>query len=393
MSKKQIICCLAIVGVIAILMVVVLVIVQNGTEKQPSEMKKDEIEKPTNLETTKLQSETTPKPGILENTGNTQKPFEIQICSSANQGHCECGDVSRGFQTYVFTMESEVRCFTEYIPRTFDVEPIWPLPVLFSPSCYGKDKVGGYNMIGNKSLPNRLAARYGYIRIGLSTPHGNWKFGNDGLINDAFPLPCDSSTDMSYMTAIIAWLDSYPDWYDTSRLYAEGHSQNSVFSAYLAFCFHEKFRGVWQSGSGMGLKGRYPVMPGCRAQVLDSEWAKCKAENKFYKQCIEEHPCSECQYWPIYPCYTPEKPMIDCLTEYTNDGVSTNMESPDNESSSLYMYSKLLDEGHDARLFRFSPSADGTIEGDHKVITNSKYWIIGKIEQHFVRKLFFKVHI
>ena len=213
MSKKQIICCLAFVGVIAILMVVVLVIVRNGTEKQPSEMKMDEMEKPKKSETM-TKTESTLKPGTEPNEGNTQKPFEIQICSSANQGHCECGDVSRGFQTYVFTMESEVRCFTEYIPRTFDVEPIWPLPVLFSPSCYGKDKVGGYNMIGNKSLPNRLAARYGYIRIGISTQKGSWEFANDGLIYDEFPMPCEESADMSYVTEIIAWLDSYPDRYD-----------------------------------------------------------------------------------------------------------------------------------------------------------------------------------
>ena len=88
MSKKQIICCLAFVGVIAILMVVVLVIVRNGTEKQPSEMKMDEMdemEKPKKSETM-TKTESTLKAGTEPNEGNTQKPFEIQICSSANQG-------------------------------------------------------------------------------------------------------------------------------------------------------------------------------------------------------------------------------------------------------------------------------------------------------------------
>ena len=263
---------------------------------------------------------------------------------------------------------------------TFEVDPTWPLPILFSPKCYSKDKLGGTNMLDNKSLANRLAARYGYIRIVISTPIGDWEFANDGLINDEFPMPCENSVDMSYLKEIIAWLDSYPDWYDTTRLYAEGFSQNSVFSAYLAFCFHEKFQGVWQSGSGMGLSGMKPILPGCRAQVLTSDWSKCKAQQKGYNWCIQEFPCPECQYWPIYPCYTPEKPMVDCISEYTNDGASTNLQNPDTESTGLYMYSKLLDEGHDARLLRFSPSADGTIEGGHKPIINHKYWIIGKIE-------------
>ena len=392
MSQKQILCCLSIVGVISILIVIVLVIVQNGTDKQTvltvfqTEMRMDETMKPTTSENT-LQSDdttkagSTPNEGSMPNTGNTQKPFEIQVCSPSNRGHCECGDVSQGFQTYVFTnLESEVRCFTEYIPTTFEVDPIWPLPVLFLPDSYGKDKLGGYKMIGNKSLHNRLAARYGYIRIGISTPNGNWEFANDGLINDEFPMPCEKSTDMSYVTEIIAWLDLYPDWYDTTRLYAEGHHLDSVFSAYMAYCFHQKFRGVWQSGKGMGLKGMEPFLPGCRAQVLDSDWAKCHAQQKTCKKCIEEHPCSECQYWPIYPCYTPEKPMIHCLTEYTNDGATTNLQNPNNESTELYMYSKLLNEGHDARLLRFSPSADGTIGGHHKKIANHEYWIIGKIK-------------
>ena len=257
---------------------------------------------------------------------------------------------------------------------------------MFSPNCKSKDKLGGTTFQGNKSLANRVAARYGYIRIGISTPVGDWEFANDGLINDEFPMPCENSIDMSYLKEIIAWLDLYPDWYDTTRLYAEGQSQNSMFSAYMAFCFHQKFRGVWQSGGGMGLKGIKPILPRCTGQVLTSDWSKCKAQQKGCDLCIEEFPCPECQYWPIYPCYTPEKPMIDCISEYTNDGASTNLQNPDTESTGLYMYSKLLDEGHDARLLRFSPSADGTIEGGNfKPPTNSKYWTIGKIiRRHFL---------
>ena len=32
------------------------------------------------------------------------------------------------------------------------------------------------------------------------------------------------------------------------------------------------------------------------------------------------------KYWPIYPCYSPSKPMVVCLHEYTNDGISVDQE-------------------------------------------------------------------
>ena len=41
------------------------------------------------------------------------------------------------------------------------------------------------------------------------------------------------------------------------------------------------------------------------------------------------------------------------------------------------MYDRLVTEGHDARLLRFSPSADGTIPGSHKNPKNDEYWKVG----------------
>ena len=76
MSKKQILCCLGIVGVISILIVIVLVIVQNGTDKQTvltvfqTEMRMDETMKPTTSENT-LQSDDTTKAGSTPNEGST----------------------------------------------------------------------------------------------------------------------------------------------------------------------------------------------------------------------------------------------------------------------------------------------------------------------------------
>ena len=41
------------------------------------------------------------------------------------------------------------------------------------------------------------------------------------------------------------------------------------------------------------------------------------------------------------------------------------------------MYDRLVTEGHDARLLRFSPSADGTIPGSHQNPKNYNYWQVG----------------
>ena len=88
---------------------------------------------------------------------------------------------------------------------------------------------------------------------------------------------------------------------------------------------------------------------------------------------MTKDPCTVCQYWPIYPCYTETRPMVDCVAEYTNDGVSVQ----EGSSSAKHMYEKLVDEGHDARLLRFSPSDDETIAGEHKDPKNTAHWQVG----------------
>ena len=42
--------------------------------------------------------------------------------------------------------------------------------------------------------------------------------------------------------------------------------------------------------------------------------------------------------------------MVDCISEYTNDQVSVNPQNPNVESTGLYMYDKLLDEGNIEKL-------------------------------------------
>ena len=99
----------------------------------------------------------------------------IEECSGEKDGNCECGDTSKGFQTYTFMQDDVQRCFTVFHPleRAGEV-----LPVVFSPQCYGKDKLGSISMKSETAADNKAAARYGFARIGVSTPDGNWVFGS-----------------------------------------------------------------------------------------------------------------------------------------------------------------------------------------------------------------------
>ena len=95
-----------------------------------------------------------------------------------------------------------------------------------------------------------------------------------------------------------------------------------MFSAYIGFCFPDKFLGVYQGGSGMALTGLEPNLPGCQGQVTASQFATCQENNVKCQQCYAQSPCTECQYWPIYPCHSSKRPMVDCVVEYDNDGIS-----------------------------------------------------------------------
>ena len=90
---------------------------------------------------------------------------------------------------------------------------------------------------------NSINYRYGYIRIGLSTPQGSWHgMGNNGIVNDKIPMPYldEDNEDIPYLRKVFEFIEANDDKFDASRIYAEGGSQNSVFSAYLAFCFRFK---------------------------------------------------------------------------------------------------------------------------------------------------------
>ena len=100
-------------------------------------------------------------------------------CTPSNKGHCECGDESFGFHTYIFYVGDQQRCFTVYHPNDRASET---LPVFFSSNCYANDQLQGIDMVNPNSPNNHAAARYGYARIGLSSPTGSWHgMGNDGI--------------------------------------------------------------------------------------------------------------------------------------------------------------------------------------------------------------------
>ena len=80
----------------------------------------------------------------------------------------------KGFQTYTFWLGDVQRCFTVFHPPTRASEV---LPVVLAPNCYAKDKLQGIEALNAKSDGNAAAVRFGFARIGLSTPDGAWTFG------------------------------------------------------------------------------------------------------------------------------------------------------------------------------------------------------------------------
>ena len=118
-------------------------------------------------------------------------------------------------------------------------------------------------MTNSHSPGNHAAEIYGYARIGLSTPDGNWEFGNNGIINDDYPMPCsdEDSKDIPYLKTVFKFVEQH-QYLDSTRMWAEGFSQNSVFSAYIGHCFRENVLGIFQGGSGLALHGSRPYFPG-----------------------------------------------------------------------------------------------------------------------------------
>ena len=257
------------------------------------------------------------------------------------------------------------------------------LPVVITMNCYAMDALSGIGMTNAKSDSNKAAARYGFARFGLSSawskPNNPTKgfWGFPGIVNDDHPMPCSDadSRDIPYLRVIFDFIAANPDKFD-QRIYIEGFSQNSVFAAYAGFCFHDRVTGIWHGASGLVRKDSLPYGVSCQARTTGEGREKCTS--KKCAICEKEQPCKECQYWPIWPCYTQKRPMIDCLTDYTNDGVTNDVEGdPIKNSGAQHMYDALVQEGHDARLFRFAPVEDGSIKTKHSATKNIVHWQVG----------------
>ena len=87
-------------------------------------------------------------------------------------------------------------------------------------------------------------------------------------------MPCndEDNVDIPYLKKIFEFIEDKPKQFDASRKWAEGFSQNSVFSAYLSFCFSDKILGFTQAGGGLAFTGQKPYFPNCEGQVTYSSW-------------------------------------------------------------------------------------------------------------------------
>lgn len=304
-----------------------------------------------------------------------EKPTVPTECNDANQGRCECGDTSKGFTTYTFWLDGEQRCFTVYRPKERANEK---LPVLVTPNCYGKDKLKAIGMKRTSDDINIAANRYGFARIGISSPSGGWSFGNNGIVNDTIPMPYSVSENknIKYAAVIAEWIAANPDKYDAEKIWIHGHSQNGAWTQVLGFAFSDYVKGIYVTGSGLSENYKEPAKPTCQAHVSEPQKTECKEQGIPCSRCPLK--CTDCQYWPIYPCYSPVKPMTACLMAYEND-YSAEITSDPDQSTNLYMYQRMKDEGHDPRRFRFAVPEDGSIAGGHttKSPRNTVYWMVG----------------
>lgn len=286
----------------------------------------------------------------------SEQPLVPTACTEANAGRCECSSETN-FTTYTWWLQGQQRCFTAFHPNVGEQT----LPVLLLMQCYACDTLVGMGMNSLDAAPVEAARRYGFAAVGLSTQDSDWTFGNDGVVNQSIPQACgdEYSKDYVYLRHIMEFLEANADFNHT-QIYTSGFSQNSMFAAYAAFCFESNVVGIWQAGSGMVVRGKEPSSP-----QLEAECAR-SSHTAYGTDCKEEEPCTACEYWPIYPCYSTTKPMIDCLMMYTNDFLS---------GTDDYMYGYLITEGHDARQLKFSPAPN--IQGGHAPPQQQYDWLVG----------------
>jgi len=226
------------------------------------------------------------------------------------------------------------------------------MPVTLGMNCYGKDKKAAEEF-----------GRFPVANFVLSTPFedhggkGGWRTGNDGVVNDGMPQACsdDDTPEMPYLKAIFQIIEDDPETFDASKIYTYGFSQNSIFSAYVGFCFSDKVAGIVQTGSGLVVASE-----GGRPAPNSGGLCKYSEYNEYGTDCRKSHACTDCEYWPIFPCYEP-RPVVHCGFIYEDDFMGHTMQA---------MYDRAVAEGYDARLFEVAG-------GSHKEFKNKEEWYAG----------------
>lgn len=290
--------------------------------------------------------------------GGGSQPSSPTLCTSANQGRCDCANLKgpsfAGFNTYTWWINGKQRCATTYLPPVPSsateratnraITSTEKLPVVLAMNCYARDRV-------NTQLVAH-AKRFGMAVVHLSSPEGSWSWKN-AVSNDANPMSraCSASTsggggeDYTYIEDVLGFLANGPDRarLDLDRVYAQGHSQNGMGAGYVGLCFPPQsdrpgIAGVWQGAAGLYEQegGSGPTPPG------------------------REGTCADCQYWPVYPCYEGSAndqtsavvPLTSCIQVSVDDRVTTSLSDPQ-QSHGQNMYNRLLQEGGDGRLLTF----------------------------------------
>ena len=262
-------------------------------------------------------------------------PTTPTACTSSNGGLCDCANLNPGVyqprgqaSTVVWWQGQEPRCLTVFEPAI----SLQPAATLLHVVCAAEslDHIGG----SPGALLISTAIKYAINVVLLTTPTIRcWHFGNDGIANASWPLSCADSEDMLYLATVFEYFASWPANFDMARIFIEGSSSGSgqrsafsdpaldpAFAAYAGLCFPSVLTGVWQDGFGLVLSGQQALPPGMQGACTGSAFASDGMG------CADSSPCTECAFWPGYPCWSGETSSLDTPVSTCSDTVQA--ESP-----------------------------------------------------------------
>ena len=195
-------------------------------------------------------------------------------------------------------------------------------------------------------------SRYATNVIGLTTPSSRcWEFGADGVANSSRPQPCDSSRDIAYVQTALSYMAANAGIFDLTRTFVEGGvgldsrpfndtSLDVAFAGFAGVCLSASIHGYFQARSGLALTGQAPTMPRREAACSASSWAAHGYE------CVGTAPCTGCEFWPAWPCWSGLRPLTVCSAVGQLDPL---------RSTALYMHDAAAAEGHHAQVARAPP--------------------------------------